>query len=254
MDAADLQRLAQAKSLLVDDTLSRRFSQFFGDPLDMPFRLLPESFEESLTKKLETVLVKWISTVSGVVHGGHSVRSAPVTHRIVGAALGAAGGTFGLPGFLVEVPATVSLLLKSMLEVAAAEGMDPRSGETQLLCLLLLAHDDEINLSDQLTFFQSLDTQVQNLQVSVSNGNTSAEGVSREVVQNILRLVAVKFRVNMARKALVQSIPGVGAMTGAAINAAFIAYYQNLTRAYFMMRTLKNRYDWNVVCRLAEES
>ena len=88
----------------------------------------------------------------------------------------------------------------------------------------------------------------------MSAGNTSTEGLSREVVQNILRLVAVKFRVNLARKAIVQSIPGVGAMTGAAINAAFIAYYQNLTRAYFMLRTLKNRYDWNVVCRMAEEA
>ena len=96
------------------------------------------------------MLVTWISRVSGAVHGGHTVRSAPVTHRIVGAAFGAAGGTFGLPGFLVEVPATVSLLLKSMLEVAAAEGMDPRSGETQLLCLLLLAHDDETELSNKL--------------------------------------------------------------------------------------------------------
>ena len=50
MTPDDLERLSQAKALLVDDTLSRRFSQFFGDPLDLPFRLLPDAFEERLTK------------------------------------------------------------------------------------------------------------------------------------------------------------------------------------------------------------
>ena len=55
------------------------------------------------------------------------------------AASGAAGGAFGLMALTWELPLSTTLMLRSIADVAASEGENPRHIDTKLACLTVFA-------------------------------------------------------------------------------------------------------------------
>src|SRR4030042_7855 len=60
-------------------------------------------------------------------------------HRAMVLASGAVGGFFGLPGLIVELPISTTLMLRSIADIARSEGEDLSSMATHLACITVFA-------------------------------------------------------------------------------------------------------------------
>lgn len=143
-------------------------------------------------------------------------------NRAMSAAMGAAGGIVGLPGALVELPATTAFLLRSIQGVAAEHGFDPEAESVTFDCIRVfaaagpLAHDDGADLG-----FLSL-------RLSLSGG----------AVQKLIAQVAPKLGAVMGQKLATQAVPVLGAVAGATTNYVFSGYYQQMAHVHFGLRRL----------------
>ncbi|WP_245231101.1 EcsC family protein [Parasedimentitalea huanghaiensis] len=146
----------------------------------------------------------------------------PQANRMMSAAMGAAGGVGGLPGALVELPATTAFLLRTIQGVAAEHGFDPEAESVTFDCIRVfaaagpLAHDDGADLG-----FLSL-------RLSLSGG----------ALQKLIAQVAPKLGVVMGQKLAAQAVPVLGAVAGATTNYVFSGYYQQMAQVHFGLRRL----------------
>ena len=137
-------------------------------------------------------------------------------------AMGAVGGFSGLGGTLVELPATVTLLMRAVQGVAAEHGFDPDADSVRFDCVRVfagggpLAHDDGSDLGF--------------LSVRVS--------LSGAAMQKMIAMVAPKLGVVLGQKLAAQTVPVLGAMTGAAVNYVYTDYYQQVAHVHFGLRRL----------------
>jgi len=146
----------------------------------------------------------------------------PGVNRVMSAAMGAAGGLGGLPGALVELPATTAFLLRTIQGVAAEHGFDPEAENVTFDCIRVfaaagpLAHDDGADLGF-LT-----------LRLSLSGG----------ALQKLIAQVAPKLGIVMGQKLAAQAVPVLGAVAGATTNYVFSGYYQQMAQVHFGLRRL----------------
>lgn len=143
-------------------------------------------------------------------------------NRLLSTASGAAGGLAGLPGALIEMPLTVTLLLRAIMEIAAEHGFDPDSEEVRVEALRIfatagpLAEDDGTDL-----------------------GLLAARlSITGQTVQGLIAKVAPKLSVSLGQKVAAQATPILGAAAGATINYTFARYYQELARVHFGLMRL----------------
>ncbi|MFI0395556.1 EcsC family protein [Paracoccus jiaweipingae] len=143
-------------------------------------------------------------------------------NRLVTSASGAAGGLAGLPGALVELPLTITLLLRSMLEIAEEHGLDPESDEVRRECLRIFAAGGPMAQDD-----------------GVDTGLLAARlTITGQTIQGLIARVAPRLSATLAQKLAAQAAPLFGAVAGASINFTFASYYQQLARVHFGLMRL----------------
>lgn len=138
-------------------------------------------------------------------------------NRLATTLAGAAGGAAGIAGALAELPVTITLLTRAMLDIADEHGLDTNSEEVRLECLRIFA------AAEPMSEPNSPDAGLPSLGVPLA-GQT-AQGV---IAHAAPRLAAV-----LGQKLAAQSAPVIGALAGAAINHGFVSYYQDLARVHF---------------------
>ena len=142
--------------------------------------------------------------------------------RLVTVTTGAAGGFGGISTALAELPVTTTVIQRAIQGIAAEYGFDPEDGDTRADCLRVfaaagpMANDDNMDLS-----FLTLRTTI--------TGAT---------MQTLLKTIAPKLAVTLGKKLALQTVPVLGAVTGAAINYAFTSYYQDIAHVQFGLRKL----------------
>ena len=148
-------------------------------------------------------------------------------HATAAAITGALGGFAGLPGLLIDLPVTTTLILRSIQEVAAEHGEDLADPAVRAHCIAIfglggpLAEDD----AAEAGFFAS---------------RTALTG---KAVAEMLRAVLPRFGVMVGEKALAQATPLLGAVAGGVINPVFAGYYRTLAHVHFRLRTLERGHD-----------
>lgn len=130
---------------------------------------------------------------------------------------GAAGGAAGFAGAMVEMPLTVTLILRAMLEIAEEHGLDPDSEEVRMECVRVFAAAGPMEDDDGTDFGL--------LAVRLS--------VTGQTVQGLISKVAPKLSVSLGQKLAAQAAPVFGAFVGASINYTFVRYYQEVARVHF---------------------
>lgn len=140
----------------------------------------------------------------------------------VAGAMGAAGGLGGLPGALVELPATVTVLLRSIQGVAREHGYDPADPGVAFDCIEVfsaagpLADDDGADLG----------------YLSVRMALTGP------ALQKLLAAVAPRLAAVLGQKLAAQTVPVLGALAGAGTNIVYARYYQEIAHVHFGLRRL----------------
>ena len=212
------------------DRLAQRHAQAGGIGIDLLTRLgssaegllhrLPGFVRARLDGATQAALLRAFRAASG---SRRVLRDrGDMFNRVASTVSGAAGGIGGFAGALVELPFTVTLLLRAMLEIAAEHGLDPDDDEVRKECLRIFAAAGPMEEDD-----------------SSDLGFLAARmSVTGQTVQGLISKVAPRLSVSLGQKMAAQAAPVLGAVVGASINYTFARYYQEMARVHFGLMRL----------------
>ena len=138
------------------------------------------------------------------------------------AAMGAAGGMGGLPTSLAELPATITLFLRSIQDEAVAQGFDPSAETVSFDCVRVFAAAGPLEVDDgaDLAFVGARLT------------------LTGSALRNLMAAVAPRLAAAMGQKLAAQAVPVLGAAAGAATNLVYARYYRQIANVHFGLRRL----------------
>jgi len=241
-DRADLRH---AVRLLEQPGLAARLSSLLGAPVEEGAKLLPGAWHERLAEASRRVVGRSLDMAVSTLDLERPGRSAPVSNRSMGLLTGAAGGWFGLPGTLLELPFTTMLMLRSIAAVAADEGEDLRDPAGRLACV------EVFSLGGRAVADDAAETGYYGVRLAVAfhfsavSEQLVRQGVAARALPasvNFVRALAARFGIAVSDKLALQMVPMAGALSGALINAIFIDHFQDMARGHFIVRRLERRY------------
>jgi hypothetical protein len=232
-----LAELDAAVVVLEGTSLPVRLAAMVGGSVDALKRRLPEvaqrGLDEAVRRALEAAMQAALRSTPG--------RTGPVPsdwlHRGLIAASGIAGGAFGLPGTLLELPVSTTLLLRQVAAVAAEQGEDLADPLVQAECLKVFAlggrnpGDDDAGSG----YFALRVAPAEAVQTAVGRGVA-------QFLPGFLGAIAARFGAPVAFKLSAQAAPVIGAAGGAAVNLAFLEHFRGIARAHFTVRRLERRH------------
>ena len=184
-----------------------------GLTLESQLSLLPEG----VRSQLERLTAQALETSYGLA--GRAPDLGDRAPMLAAVAAGAAGGAGGLATAVAELPVTVTLILNMIRSEAREAGLDPDQDGVRAECLQVfaagspLARDDGVNTS----FL------------------ASRLALTGSTVQNLIKTIAPRLAVVLGQKLAAQAVPVIGAVSGAALNAAFLSYYREVARVRFAL-------------------
>jgi hypothetical protein len=177
-------------------------------------------------------------------------------HRGIVMASGAAGGAAGLTGFALELPFSLTIMLRSIADHARAQGEDLSKVTARLECLTVFAYGTRSVADDAASsaYFAVRATLARSLthaaEYVTERGLAEAIGEkTAPAMAQLLTRIAHRLGIAVADKAAIQLVPVLGAAGGAAINALFIDHYQETAWAHFTVRRLERIYGPEAVRR-----
>jgi len=243
LSKGDLTHLRRAKRLLENPGLAAKLSSTLGTPVEKGMKMLPARWQKSVHTATEAALMKALDVAVRSLGERRSSVSNDRMHRFAAAASGAAGGAFGIAALGIELPVSTTLILRSIAEIAAAEGEDPRHLETKLACLTVFALGSSRDVRDNAAesgYFAARAALAS--AVSEATRYLAEKGLGKSGAPALVRLVsliAARFGVVVSQKTAAQMIPVIGAAGGAMINTLFIGHYQDMARGHFIVRRLE---------------
>jgi hypothetical protein len=148
---------------------------------------------------------------------------------------GAVGGFLGMGGFLPDVTVTTFAIMRAIARIAQEEGEDLADDDTRRACLQVFALSPSSGDApeSELGYFSA---------------RLMLQG--RPMVM-LFSEIASRYGVTLSRKLALQAVPIVGAVSGAALNAAFLRHYRDTARAHFVIRRLERDFGVASVRRVA---
>ena len=205
-----------------------------GGKIEKQMAHLPPSFR----KKVESLTGEALQRALELADKGRNApdfgpRAAPA----LAALTGAIGGAGGIASSLAELPVTVTVILHAILRAAEAEGFDTSLPEVRAEALRVLAAGGPLDFDD------GVDTAFLGARLTLSG----------PAVHKILASVVPGFATALSQKLAAQAIPVLGAVTGAALNTAFLTYYRELAHIRFALLRLSIQHGAEAV-RMAFEA
>jgi hypothetical protein len=249
VDARDQELIYQAAQHLEHPSLAARLSNAIGTPMEVAFELMPRSWQTRLNRVVRAAAHKSLqAAIAGIYRSKEG--SGDAHHKALVGLSGAVGGFFGLPGLLVELPITTTLMLRSIADIARSEGEDLSHAEARRECLSVFAlggrteHDDATE-----TGYYGVRAA---LALTLSNAASSIhrhglQGAGTPAAAKLISAVASRFGIPVSQKAAAQSIPYVGAAAGALVNTVFVHHFQTVGRSHFVLRRLERKYGVGIV-------
>ena len=139
MEKRDRNDLRTAVILLEKPSRGIRLINLLGYPIEGMINALPRGIGRAIgymaSKAVGTAFHVALSTINKKSHG----RPVRWVHRTMVLVSGAVGGFFGLPGLIIDLPVSTTLMLRSIAEIARSEGEDLSSFDTRLACITVFA-------------------------------------------------------------------------------------------------------------------
>lgn len=190
-----------------------------GGTLERQLDMVPASVRE----QVERVVTQALGAAYTVAGQGDRL---PDTGRrgplFAAMATGAAGGAGGLPTAIAELPVTVTVILHAIRQAAREEGFDPDDPEIRAECIRVFGAGSPLDTDD------GINTSFLSARITLTG----------PAVHKVIASVAPKLAAALGQKLAAQAIPVLGAVTGAALNAAFLTYYSEIARIRFALLRL----------------
>lgn len=248
MKESDLRELARAKYLLEHTSFAYKLMDIFGRPVEWAITALPEGTRTRVVDVSRKSIEKALHCACWTLHEKGECWKG--THLASAMGAGAVGGFFGLPGLSVELPFSTILILRSIAEIARFNGESLHALETRMACIQVFAlggriPDDDAMNSAYLAMRFALAHEMR-----LATGWLARGAASKELPPVLIRMVqavTARFSILVEEKILAQTLPVIGALGGAAINAAFMDHFQDKAEGHFTWRRLERKYGAEVV-------
>lgn len=270
LSEADRAALRRAVAVLEKPGLAARLSAAAGAPLDMIGRALPAPVTETVASATEGAMrtalrvalatlpdksVKPAGTALEQIEteaGGRLSRllgSSDARHKALAAVTGAVGGVFGLATVAVELPVSTTLMLRSIAEIAREEGEDLADPEAALACVQVFALGGraEATVADSGYFAVRAALAKTMSEAARYAAHRSLLDAGAPPLVRLTAQIASRFGLVVSQKLAAQAVPVIGALGGAAVNAAFMDHFQTMGRAHFTVRRLERSYGKEAV-------
>ena len=244
-----LEELRSAKNLLERPSLAAKLTDRVGTPIEKGFALLPENWSDTIHEAVNSSLRKSLEVAVKSL-GKASGRSQDRFHVLAAITAGATGGAFGLPGLLVELPISTTIIFRSIADIARSEGEDIDSIETRLACLEVFALGGKSGADDAVETGYFAVRSALAKAVSDAAQHFVERGLVEKGAPALVRLlsaVTARFGIAVSEKVAAMSVPAIGAVGGALINSIFINHFQDMAQGHFVVRRLERQYDKELV-------
>ena len=250
------EELRRAKRLLEKPGLAIRLSNMLGTPIEATVRTLPQSWQARIVGVTRASLERALRVALLTIDVDARAPTSDGLHKVAVSLAGAAGGAFGLPALGLELPVSTTIMLRSIADIARAEGERLRSPEAKLACVEVFALGGRSRDDDAVDSAYYAVRVALAQAVSEAASHLAAKAGAKAASPPLVRLiaeVAARFGVQVSQKAAAQAVPIVGAGGGALINSLFIDHFQSAARGHFTVRRLERRYSPAVVRRAYED-
>jgi hypothetical protein len=251
VSADDLADLTGAMRSLEGDSFAARLMRLFGGQMRFIGYTLPDSARKAIAVATDAALKTAMRVALRSLKRDVAARPRNRMHQAAAAASGALGGAFGLAATAIELPVSTTILLRSIAEIARENGEDLGNPEAGLACLNVLGFGGDATKDANSARSRYYETREQ-----LARGLTDVnfmllkQGVATELTPMLmpyLTRLAPRFGLVVTEKLTAQAIPVLGAVGGAAVNAAFAHHFQAMARGHFTVRRLERKYGADAV-------
>jgi EcsC protein family len=248
----ETEELRQAVACLEGASFAQRLTDAVGRPVGMLSRAMPPLARRVIAHVSETALRSALKLALRTLDlNDASAKPANRAHKLAAAASGAVGGALGLAALPLELPISTTILLRSIAEIAREEGEDLSVPEAAFACVEVFALGGQAG--GETTTFESGYFAVRAALAKLVTDSArfvAAQGVATlpaPVVARLISQVAAHFGIVVSEKVAAQAAPILGAIGGAAVNAAFADHFQTLARGHFIVRRLERQHGATIV-------
>jgi len=241
----DMARLQVACEHLEHPSLAARLTSVVGTPIEVGLGLLPKRWFNRLHKIAENSIGKALEAALASMRREHEVSAHERYYKTLAAGSGAVSGLFGIPGLLLELPITTTLMLRSIAEIARDHGEDIHHDDTRRACLEVFALGGRTEMDDAAdTGYYgvrlALTSYVSFTSYQVTHQTILADGTP--LLVQLIQAVAARFGQQLSTQAAARVLPVVGAAGAATINTIFMQHFQDMARSHFTVRQLERKY------------
>ncbi len=246
LDLDDMEDLRNSYFILEHPSLAARLSSVIGTPIEVALHLLPTSWYRRIHAISEKALTKTLKTAVSSMRRDQEVTAHEIYYKALVAGSGGIGGFFGLPGLVLELPVTTTLMLRGVAEIAREEGEDTREAETQLACVQVFALGGKTEVDD------AAETGYYGVRLALSAYMTAAyaevathgfSAGSGPAVIRVINMISSRFGVMVTQRMATQLMPVISAVSAAGVNTIFMQHFQHMARAHFTIRRLERKYS-----------
>lgn len=242
-------QLAEARALLDSPGLAAKAASLLGRPIEVGFELLPAGWRDRVGTATRDALLASLKGALLTMDRGTRDAS-PRWHKLAATVSGAAGGAFGLPALVLELPLSTTIICRSIADIARAQGEALDDPAARLACIEVFALGgasaaDDAAETGYFAVRAALARAVSEAAQYVATHATAQEGAP--ALLRLVGLVAARFKIQVSEKVAAQAIPVLGAAGGALINLMFIDHFQDISRGHFTVRRLERLYGAEAV-------
>jgi hypothetical protein len=248
--AEDMAELRLACEHLEHPSLAARLTNVIGTPIEIGLQLLPRRWYKGLHDVAESAIRKALDSALSSMRRAHEISAHERYYKALVAGTGAVGGLLGLPGLLLELPVTTTLMLRSIAEIARDQGEDVHTEEAKAACLEVFALGGRSELDD------AADTGYYGVRLALASYVTLAGlhashvplvGHSTPALVRLIQGISARFGADLSTQAAARALPVVSAAGAAAVNLVFMQHFQDMARGHFTVRRLERRYGPELV-------
>ena len=241
--------LRRCKDVLENPSFIIKLSSYVGKPVEFAIDNLPVDVRPAIDKALRFALESAILTINkNKIDNGFLASN--MKDRIWVVASGMVGGIGGFSTVLAELPATTTLILRSIAKIANSHGFDIYKPATKVACMEVFSLGSLKTTSDD----NAENSYVASRLALAFEINSASAYMSKIGVQNIvsaeapamvalLNKIVPQFGVVATNKIIAQSLPIISAGTAAMINYLFISHYQKMADAHFSVLKMEEKFS-----------
>ncbi|HAZ14917.1 MAG: peptidase [Bdellovibrionales bacterium GWA2_49_15] len=250
LDARDLLDLEAAVKLLESPTIAAKLTDVIGAPIEKGYALLPSGWQKVIHNATEAALKTALNLAISTMSEGENKIAQNGWHKLAVGLSGALGGFFGLPALVLELPASTTIMLRSIMDIARAQGELISHAETKMACMEVFAlggraKNDDASESGYFATRAFLAKSVSEAAAYIAEKGLAGEGAPALV--RLTMKIGQRFGLAISEKAAAQAIPIIGAAGGSIINVLFIKHFQDMAKGHFIVRKLERKYGLEVV-------